>query len=172
LTGHDLVLPPDAGQRVWLGGLGVRFILRGEETEGRFALIEHPLTPGTLAAPMHIHAHEDEFSFVLEGRVGMQLGDQTFIADPGTFVRKPRGLPHTFWNAGPTPARLLELISPAGFERYFEELGALVAQADLEALPALWQKYGLEMDMDSLPRLAREHGVNVGGPPAEQARGE
>src|SRR2546423_1507042 len=86
---HDLLLPPGAGLSLALGGLGVRYILRGESTEGRFALIEHPLAPGTLGGPLHTHAHEDEFSFVLEGRIGMQLGDETFVAEPGAFVRKP-----------------------------------------------------------------------------------
>jgi mannose-6-phosphate isomerase-like protein (cupin superfamily) len=145
----------------------VRFILGGHQTDGRFALVEHPLAPWALAAPMHTHTHEDEFSFVLEGRVGLQVGERVVIAEPGTFVHKPRRVPHTFWNAGPEPARLLELISPAGFERYFQELAPLIEPADppdLEALAALWTRYGLNVDMQSLPRLAQAHGVTVAGP--------
>ena len=78
---------------------------------------------------MHMHEREDEYSFVLEGRVGVQIGDEVAEAGPGELVAKPRGIPHSFWNAGDEPARLLELISPAGFERYFEELAPHLAGA-------------------------------------------
>ncbi len=163
---EGLVVPPDAGHSIWLGGFGVRFLLDGGHTDGRLSLVEHPLASRALAAPLHTHTREDEFSFVIEGRVGMQLGDRVIIAEPGTFVMKPRAVPHTFWNAGSAPARLLELISPAGFERYFQELGPLIAPPgppDLEALAALWERYGLRMDMDSLQRLAEQHGVTLAG---------
>ena len=123
----DLVLRPGAGRLVWLQDLGVRFMVSGEQTGGRFALVEHPIRPKALAAPLHTHADEDEISYVLEGEVGVQIGDRVLQATPGTLVFKPRGVPHAFWNAGETPARLLEMISPAGFERYFEAAAALVA---------------------------------------------
>ena len=74
----DLVLPPDAGKLVWLHDLGVRFMLSGEQTGGRFALVEHPIKPRALAAPLHTHADEDEISYVLEGEVGMQIGDRGY----------------------------------------------------------------------------------------------
>ena len=112
----DLVLPPDAGKLVWLHDLGVRFMLSGEQTDGRFALVEHPIRPRALAAPLHTHADEDEISYILEGEVGVQLGERVLRAGPGTLVFKPRGVPHAFWNPGDAPARLLELISPAGLE--------------------------------------------------------
>lgn len=57
-----------------------------------------------------------------EGEIGVLMGEQTFKAAAGAYVLKPRGVPHTFWNPGPEPARVLEIISPAGFEGYFEEL--------------------------------------------------
>ena len=61
----DLILPPDAGQTVWIGGIGVQFKLDGAHTHGAFSVVEHPLEPGAFAAP-HTHSHEDEFSYVLE----------------------------------------------------------------------------------------------------------
>ena len=94
------------------------------------------MSPHALAAPLHRHAREDEYSYVVEGRVGALLGDEVVLAGPGDLIFKPRNQWHTFWNAGDEPARLLEIISPAGFERFFEELVELggVAQAD----PRCW----------------------------------
>jgi quercetin dioxygenase-like cupin family protein len=160
----DLVLPPGAGQLVWLQALGVRFMLSGERTGGRFALVEHPIKPRALAAPLHTHAEEDEISYVLEGKVGVQIGERVLVALPGTLVFKPRGVPHAFWNPGAVPARLLELISPAGFERYFEEAAALYASGapDAERAAELRRRYHLEMDLGSIARLQQAHGLEGG----------
>ena len=157
----DLVLRPGAGRLVWLQDLGVRFMVSGEQTGGRFALVEHPIRPKALAAPLHTHADEDEISYVLEGEVGVQIGDRVLQATPGTLVFKPRGVPHAFWNAGETPARLLEMISPAGFERYFEAAAALVASgpSDPERVAELAGQYHLQLDLDSIPGLIETHGL-------------
>ena len=72
---NDVVLAPGDGKLVWLYDLGVRFMVSGAQTDGRFALVEHPIRPKALAAPLHTHADEDEISYVLEGEVGMQIGD-------------------------------------------------------------------------------------------------
>lgn len=120
-----IVLSPNEGERVQFGGLGVRFMIGEEETGGNFALVEHPIEPRALAAPMHTHTHEDEYTYVLEGEIGVQVGDEVLIGRPGDLVFKPRGVPHAFWNAGEEPARALEIISPAGFEQYFAEAAAL-----------------------------------------------
>ena len=88
-------------------------MIDGAQTGETFALVEHPIEPRILAAPMHTHQHEDEYTYVLESEVR--------VAYPGDFVFKPRRVPHAFWNVGDVPARALEIISPAGFERYFED---------------------------------------------------
>jgi quercetin dioxygenase-like cupin family protein len=112
-----------------LGSMGVRFMVAGEETSGGFALVEHPIPPRALAAPLHRHTHEDEYSFVLDGRVGALLGDEVVYGETGDLIFKPRGPWHTFWNDGAqSRPRILELISPAGFERYFEEMADLLEQ--------------------------------------------
>ena len=80
--------------------IGVRFLLTGDQTDGRFSLVEHPLPPHALGAPPHTHRDEDEYSFVLNGRLGVQLGSERFTAEPGELVIKPRGIEHAFWNAG------------------------------------------------------------------------
>jgi len=68
-----------------------------------FALVEHPIDPRSLAAPMHTHRNEDEYSYVLEGVVGVQIGDEVLEGRPGDLIVKPRGVPHAFWNAGDVP---------------------------------------------------------------------
>jgi mannose-6-phosphate isomerase-like protein (cupin superfamily) len=155
------VITPQEGESVEFGGLGVRFMTVGEG----FSLVEHPIAPRTLAAPMHVHEHEDEYSYVLEGEVGVQIGDEVRYATVGDLVVKPRGIPHAFWNRTDDPARLLEIISPGGFERYFAELARLlppqVAQPDFEALGALQARYGLHMDMDSAATIAAREGLEL-----------
>ncbi len=165
-----IVLSPDEGETMWLRKLGIRFMIGGEETQGNFALVEHPIRPRALAAPMHTHRREDEYTYVLEGEIGVQIGEEVLVARPRDLVFKPRDVPHAFWNAGDTPARALEIISPAGFERYFAELAPLFPPAnqgplDEEAIGAVRAKYGLEMDMGSIPVLAERHGLAVDAPP-------
>src|ERR1700733_5073477 len=116
------VLGPADGKAGFLGSIGVRFMIDGEATRGGFSLVEHPMSARALAAPLHRHAREDEYSYVLEGQVGALLGDEGLIAAPGDVIFKPRGQWHTFWNAGDQPARILEIIAPAGFEKFFAEL--------------------------------------------------
>ena len=87
-----------------LQSVGVRFMIWGAETGETFSLVEHPIPPRTLVAPLHLHKREDEYSYVLEGRMGAQLGDDVVYAEAGDLVFKPRNQWHTFWNAGDTPA--------------------------------------------------------------------
>jgi mannose-6-phosphate isomerase-like protein (cupin superfamily) len=150
-----------------LGSMGVRFMLGGEETGGGFALVEHPIPPRALAAPLHRHSREDEYSFVLEGRVGALLGDEVVYGEVGDLIFKPRGQWHTFWNDGSQPARILELISPAGFERYFAEVVELLRAGPPEpsALADIAARYGLEVDRESIPHLTRTCDVHFGPPP-------
>jgi quercetin dioxygenase-like cupin family protein len=166
LTRARIVLSPGEGEMVWFDGLGVRFMIDGVLTGGTFALVEHPIEPRTLAAPMHTHRHEEEYTYVLEGEVGVQVGDEVRIARPGDLVFKSRGVPHAFWNPGDVRARALEIISPAGFERYFKDIAPLLPPAndgplDEEALVAVMAKYGLEMDFESIPVLAERHALVV-----------
>jgi len=158
------VLGPTEGELVNLYDLGVRFMLDGEETGGRFSLVEHPLPPRALGAPLHTHRNEDEYSFVLAGRIGVQLGDDVLEAGAGDLVFKPRGVPHAFWNAGDEPARLLELISPAGFENYFREMAPLLGagERDEAAIADILGRYALDLDFATIPTLAERHGLRVG----------
>jgi quercetin dioxygenase-like cupin family protein len=144
-----------------LGALGARFVMDGAPSDGRFSLVEHPIIPRGLAAPVHRHSREDEFSFVLEGRWGFQLDDTVVYGGAGDLVYKPRGVWHTFWNATDAPARLLEIISPAGFEQLFVEVADLLRATpdDAAAGAAISARYGLEYDGDATAQVVAEHGL-------------
>ena len=161
------VLGPNEGKAGFLGSIGVRFMIGGAEADERFSLVEHPLSARALAAPLHRHNREDEYSYVLEGRVGALLGDEVVVGSPGDLIFKPRNQWHTFWNAGDQPARLLEIISPAGFEGFFDELVDLggVTAAQPETLAELCARYELEMDPDSVPGLVQRFDLRFPGEP-------
>jgi quercetin dioxygenase-like cupin family protein len=161
------VVGPSEGKAGFLGSIGVRFMIDGKEAGERFSLVEHPMSARALAAPLHRHTREDEYSYVIEGRVGALLGDEVVIGGPGDLIFKPRNQWHTFWNAGDEPARLLEIISPAGFEGFFAELVDLggVTQADPQTLGALCARYELEMNPDSVPELLERFDLRFPGEP-------
>ena len=160
------VIGPSDGKAGFLGSIGVRFMIDGEDAGGDFSLVEHPLSPRALAAPLHRHTREDEYSFVLEGRMGGLLGDDVVEAGPGDLVFKPREEWHTFWNAGEGTCRILEIIAPAGFEHFFEELVDMggVLNAAPEDVAALSDRYGLEMKPETVPGLLERFGLVVGEP--------
>src|SRR5215208_5834857 len=146
------VIGPEDGAAGFLGSIGVRWMIDGDETDRGFSLVEHPMSPHSLAAPLHRHTREDEYSYVLEGKVGALLGDDVLVGGPGDLIFKPRDQWHTFWNAGDEPARLLEIIAPAGFEDFFRELDGLggALEADPDELAELNARYGLEMRPETL----------------------
>ena len=149
-----------------------RTLLDAAGTGARLSVVEHLLAVRELGAPLHMHSREDEFTIITKGRVGFLLGDEIFYAGPGELVLKPRDQWHTFWNAGSEQARMLEIISPAGFEKYFEEIEPFFpeeAPPDLEAMAVVNAKYGLQMDFESLPQLIDRFGLTppleMGAPP-------
>src|SRR5919107_873677 len=151
-TSSPTIIAPTDGESVTLQTIGVRFMIPGADTSERFSLVEHPMPPRALAAPLHRHNREDEYSFVLEGRMG---------ALPGDLVYKPRGQWHTFWNAGDEPARILEIISPAGFEAFFAELGPVAegGAPDPDAFGELCDRYALDMRPETLGELCARFGL-------------
>lgn len=163
-SGMGGVVRAEEAEVLMKGPLGADLLAGSKATGGELAVVVHPLAPRTLGSPIHTHRDEDEYSFVLEGEVGVQIGGETITARPGDLVCKPRGVPHAFWNASDEPARLLEIISPGGFEEYFAELGELFAAPgppDLEAVGAIAARFGLEVDSASVPRLAETYGLEL-----------
>jgi quercetin dioxygenase-like cupin family protein len=167
-TGPRIIGPRD-GKFLDLQSVGVRFMIWGAESGGTFSLVEHPIPPRTLVAPVHRHTREDEYSYVLEGRMGALLGDDVVYAEPGDLVFKPRNQWHTFWNAGDSTSRLLEIISPAGFEHFFNELGEqmvsakAVSVAEVLNLPELGERYGHYFRPESIPQLCQQQGLTYPG---------
>jgi len=159
-----ITIMPGAGDRFDLGGFGIRWKIDGADTGERFSIVHHPLVARALAAPLHRHHREDEYSYVLSGKLGALLGDDVVTAGPGTWVFKPRGQWHTFWNAGDTPCEIIEVISPAGFEDYFRELAAI--WPDRTRSGDLLRKYELDMDFESVASLCARFGLTSARPAA------
>src|SRR3954454_6301676 len=160
-TSTNLKLAPGVGRTADLANLGNRFMIESAQTDGRFALIEHTIPPRTLAAPMHVHEREDEYSFVLSGRMGAQIGDDIVEAGPGELVFKPRAIWHAFWGASDGETHVVEIISPGHFAGYFEELAPLLsaAEPDFAKVGEVQARYALTMDMDSIGPLLERHGL-------------
>jgi mannose-6-phosphate isomerase-like protein (cupin superfamily) len=152
--GPRIVHPAD-GLYSDLGACGVRLMISSEESGGGFALVEHPIPPRHLAAPVHRHRDEDEYSFVLEGTLGALLGDEVVMARAGDLVFKPRDQWHTFWNPADTPCRILEIISPGGFEHFFDE-----AARGTEPPEALSARYRNDVDVQRTQNLRDELGLS------------
>lgn len=146
-----------AAQAVDIGSFGARFLLDAHQTGGTLSIVEHWVPPRTLAAPLHRHSREDEFSLVLQGRMAAQLGVEVVAAEVGDMLLKPKGQWHTFWNPGEEECRFIEIISPGGFEEIFREIAANPDAMTGEAAAALDARFGLEVDYDSIERLCAEH---------------
>jgi len=151
------IVTAGGGESFDFGGLGVEWKINGSETGNQFSVVHHPIAPRALAAPLHYHHNEDEYSFVLEGTLGALLGEEVVMAEAGSWVFKPRGQWHTFWNPGDTPCHIIEVISPAGFEDYFREVAR--AWGDVEKFARISEKYSLDMDLESIPGLCSRFGL-------------
>ncbi len=152
----------EEGDLFTIGGLGAIIKVRGAATGGALSVVEHSLPPGFLGAAPHRHHHEDETSYVLEGQLKVQLEETVLTVKPGEFVHKPRGGFHAFWNAGQETVRFLDMITPGGFENYFEALALLVpsqGEPDFEAILALAETYGVAFDLARMDKFTRQHGL-------------
>lgn len=154
------VRQPGEGREGGLGpGLGVVWKLDTAHTNGMVAVVEHPFAVGALVPP-HLHRREDEYSIVTEGRIGFRSGDHEVVLGAGGYITKPRDEVHAMWNAGDVPARMIEIISPGGFEGFFRELSELVAAGPPtdEATLEIAERYGLEFAEPSwLPEIIERY---------------
>jgi quercetin dioxygenase-like cupin family protein len=156
---HARVIRPDDGEVLGPAeGSRDRFLVDRSESGG-IALVEHLLGPRALAGPMHRHSREDEYSVVLEGRIGASLGGEVLIAEPGCVLVKPRGQWHTFWNAGDGAARLVEILSPGGLEELFRRFDSLDDWPEPEELARMAGEYGCEVDLDATMVVLERHGL-------------
>jgi quercetin dioxygenase-like cupin family protein len=165
LRANPYVLEPQEGPVLDVGYTRLRLLLSAEDTNGAFALTEQPLEARALAGPLHTHANEDGFIYVVSGRLGAQVVEETVEVGPGGVVLVPRGAKHTFWNPTAAEALALEFFAPAGLERWFTELAGLVTGAapDIDAIVASARRHGTDLDLDSLPDLLGKHGLHLPG---------
>jgi quercetin dioxygenase-like cupin family protein len=158
------LVEPAGGKVVLEGTVGVITKVPGTATDGVIAIVEHPVAPRTLVPP-HVHQDHDEWSYILEGRIGARIGDDEFIAETGSYILKPRRIPHTFWNPDDRPARILEIITPSGLEEMFAKFGELGARGELtpETMGETAARYGSTMFMDWVPDLMGRYGLSMMG---------
>lgn len=140
---RSVLIGPDEGVVATTGDNTVVIKLFGQETGGLLSIIEEVLEPGILIPP---HTHQnDVWLYALEGETGVRVGDETVIAGPGSYVLKRKGVPHTIYNPGSEPSRIMQVLTPAGSEFFFLEVGALIREGSLdeERLADLAGRYGI-----------------------------
>jgi quercetin dioxygenase-like cupin family protein len=155
------LVAPGEGRTVRLMGVRFGYKVVSGDSGGTLAVLEVEIPPRTLVKP-HNHSREDEFSLVLSGTVGVRVGDHVQEAGPGAYLVKPRGTPHAMWNAAGAPAKVIEILSPGGLERYFEELAPILS----EHRPAaeyyrLAENYGITILDDWIEELEGTYGVKL-----------
>jgi quercetin dioxygenase-like cupin family protein len=117
--------------------------VRGEDSDGSLVAFENVIAPGE-GPPLHVHANEDEYWYVVSGDFRFKLGDELAEAPAGSFVFVPRGTAHCFQNVGDSPATILVLFTPAGMESFFDEFATL-DEADPGAFAAIGAKVGMDI---------------------------
>lgn len=156
------VVRPGEGDVVGLiPGVGVIFKIDGADTGGVLSIVEHTFDVGALVPP-HIHTLEDEYSIVLDGEIGFRSEDKEAVLGAGGYIIKPRGEVHAMWNAGAVPARMIEVIAPAGFERFFRDFVELTASGapSMDDIGRLSEQYGLPFAQPEwLPDVISRYGL-------------
>jgi quercetin dioxygenase-like cupin family protein len=134
-----------------------------EHSGGSLTVEEWGLPPGQMIPP-HTHSREDECNFVLEGELTCDVGGQIVVAPAGSYVVKPRGVPHALCNTGTEPVRVLEILTPGGFEGYFDEYEEIASREMDEgerrkARAELGERYGLTWHDERIPEARARFGL-------------
>ena len=153
---HFLVTKPGEGRTIAVVGDVYRFLALGEDTNGKYALLEAFVPPGG-GPPPHVHSREEEGFYILEGEISFFVGDERIVATAGMFAHMSVGTPHAFKNESGKPTRMLISVAPAGLEKMFFEVGQPVAQGattappptkeEIEKLLAVASRYGIEIKL-------------------------
>jgi quercetin dioxygenase-like cupin family protein len=156
---RTFALGRDEGEAWWWTGELATIKATGEQTDGRYALVE-VLAPEGVPIPLHVHHKEDETFYLLEGEMTFYVGDETLKAGPGSFVFGPRDVPHTY-TVDSGPARLLFLFTPAGFKGFVKEAGEPARELTLPPPTAPPD----EATMEEFMAIACRYGAEILGPP-------
>jgi quercetin dioxygenase-like cupin family protein len=156
-----VVVQPGEGKAVEV--LGMTHKVWSDWYAGGLSILEGVIQPGSLIPP-HTHANEDECTFVMEGTLGFDVGGTVAVVGSGSYALKPRGTPHAFWNAGTEPAHVMEIHSPGGFDRYYDELADLLTapmtdEERARAMGEMQARYGLMAHWDRVPEYVARYGV-------------
>ena len=147
-TGDKLpiLLRPDEGKVLEVLGEVLTIKIAGEDTDGAYTIIQE-VSPPSGGPPRHLHHREDEAFYVLEGEYEVQCGDHTLTAMPGTFIFAPRKIPHTFRNVSAGRGKVLAIVTPAGIEKFFEELSEAAKQGPLDpgTVKEIARRYEIEL---------------------------
>ena len=159
MTPSATVIRPEPATRA----PGLRHRVSARLLGGTTSIHEGLLAPGEFVPP-HTHANEDHCLYVVSGTVHLQIGDQFIEAPAGSYVIKPRGLPHSFWNPASTAALALEITTPGSFETYYQDMAKVTSPAQALAVQA---KYGITFHGDLAAQLISRHHLHVGHIPQE-----
>lgn len=161
------LVPPGEAETFRFGELAFRTVVASPIVG--LSLFEAELAPQCLSGPLHIHDREDAVSYVLEGCLTFQVGDNVITAPAGSAVIQPRGVRHTFWNSTTAAARSLDVTTPSGLERFYENVAAaIVGKPDaLERVASMQEQFGIQMDWDSVPWLLERYDLHLAADPAE-----
>lgn len=157
----ELLVLPGGGERVSLYGLDIVYKVEGSATAGGLSIVEHEIRPGVLVKP-HVHTREDEISIILEGVITARVGDRIVEAGAGAYLVKPRDVPHAMWNQGTVTSRVAEIVTPAGFERYFRDLAPiLTGDHTSDVYRDLAASYGITVLDDWTDEIEATYGVKL-----------
>jgi len=160
LTNHPKV---QVGQSVFFRALGTTYKVLSESVGNSVAIVEHTLEAKSIGAPMHKHTHEDEISYVIEGQLSVIQNGEVQTAGPGQFIVKPRGIFHTFWNAGDERIRFIEVITPGNFSYYFAELAPFLPAGQppiMDKVRETGARYGLIVDPTAAEPIIKKYSLN------------
>ena len=144
----------DMGRTLAVVGDIYRFLATGEDTNGKYAMWEAIVPPGS-GPPHHVHSREEEGFFVLEGEITFHVGADRIVAKAGEFANIPIGTPHSFKNESNQSAKMLITIAPAGLERMFFEVGTPLQQGATTA------PHPTKEEIEKLLEVAPQYGIEI-----------
>lgn len=163
MADNPYLVAPGAGLEVVLHDLRIVHKVEGVQVAGALSIVEHVIQPRVLVKP-HRHTREDEISIVLRGSIWARVGGHEFEAPAGSYLVKPRNIPHAIWNLGPEPSLVAEIVSPAGFEHYFAEIAPVLRGRGpefTEQFYAITERYGIVPEDAWSTELQKKYGIHL-----------
>lgn len=165
IPAQKIVVEPSGGRVISF--LGFRGIVKvdGAQTAGAFSVMEAAYPPGNFTPP-HRHDQHDEVGYILDGELGVMVGEEDFVLGTGSFFIRPRGVPHALWNNTSRPVKFLDTFTPAGLEAWFDELARLTCTTPPATMQQIFEA-GWRFDTIFMPELAppliQKYGLRLPG---------